>query len=188
MIIALCGCPRSGKDEVARYIISKYENTCRYAFADPIREMLCAMFRWKIEDFDNDSKDFIDPFWKVSKREMLEYFGERICKNDLPEHFPLFKHYIGNNIWVKRFEQFYKSNNSSDIIITDLRFKPEYEFLMTLPSDEVRIVRLFRFKTDNVSKLYDIPIFGIDYSLVNDASLEEFHSKIDQLYISIKGE
>lgn len=188
MIIALSGLPRVGKDVATKHIQSCFPGTLSYAFAEPFKRALCEMFLWKMEDFDDDSKEAIDQYWGVSKRDMMEYIGTGIMRRDIRERFPLFDKLIGEEIWVKRLELFIKQNPNKDIVISDLRYMPEYKFLK---SQNVILVEILRpnYKNLDYSKAYDIPKMKFDLSLRNDreGDIQSFKQKVYKLYNNIKG-
>lgn len=182
MIIALTGAPQVGKDTFANFFLS--ENVVQYAFARPIKEMLCAAFGWKMEDFETPWKDQLDPFWKVVPREMMEYIGTGIMRRDLPSKFPTFDQYIGELIWVKRFEKFYLENKYKTIIITDLRYDPEFYFLSSLEYYNILITR----NGTDLTRMYDIKKHSHDFELDNNSTIEDFKKKAKELYYSITGD
>ncbi len=159
------------------------DNVIQYAFAKPIKEMLCAAFGWKMEDFETSWKDQLDPFWKVVPREMMEYIGTGIMRQDLPSKFPMFDQYIGESIWVKRFEKFYLENKNKTIIITDLRYDPEFEFLKTIGSTNIKIERT-NIDIDT-KRMYCINKYKFNYELINDSSLDNYKEKCKQLFYKI---
>ena len=175
----LCGLPRSGKDEFAKAIKS-HHNIEIYSFALPIKQMCCAAFGWKLEDFENDNKDIIDPYWNISMRQAMEYIGTKIMRNDIRKEFPLFDQLIGERIWVKRFEKFYLENKHKDIIVTDLRYNPEYEFFQSIKQFK-KIIQINRPNCDE-TKWYDIKNFKTDIELENNETLLQHHEKAVELY------
>lgn len=187
MIIALCGLPRCGKDTFAHALSSTKKDVVTYSFALPFKKALCEMFGWKLEDFENDNKELIDPFWGVSKREMMEYLGSEICRSHMRKKFPLFDKLIADNIWVKRFELFYKENKHKTIIITDLRYKPEYEFLKTIEHKKIIMINRPNYTLDT-SRWYDILDMNFDCSIDNDVEgdISNFNHKAFELYDLLK--
>jgi hypothetical protein len=186
MIFALCGLPRVGKDEFAKTILSTHKNVLRYAFADPIKQMCCIAFGWDISIFESSKKDEIDEYWKVKPREMLEFVGTECLRKHICKEFPIFKKFIGEKIWVKRFEKFYLENKHKDIIITDLRFDPEFEFLQTIEKKSIIKIERPNFECDK-TKAYDIEKHQFDILLNNDVEdLFYYKAKINELYNLIK--
>ncbi len=180
MIIALCGLPRVGKDTFANFFSS---NTVQYAFATPIKQMICAAFGWDMSIFESDEKEKIDPFWHISPRHAMEYLGTDIMRRDIQIRFPEFSHFIGERIWVKRFEKFYYENKNKTIILTDLRYTPEYEFLSNI--DDVKIIRINRpnYNKLDKSKWYDILKHEYNFEIDNDVEgdLDSYFDKSKNL-------
>ena len=105
-LICLLGKKRTGKDSCGDYLISKY-NFTRYAFADPIKEILKILFDFSNEQL-NDDKEKIDERWNVSPREVLQKFGTEMCRNNLDKYLPKIKETMNNEtIWIKLFRFFY---------------------------------------------------------------------------------
>ena len=123
--------------------------------------MCCAAFDWDMSVFDFPQKDMLDDFWKIRPREALEFVGSVAMREQIRDYLLLFDKYIGDKIWVKRFEKFYTENKHKDIIITDLRYDPEYEFLSTV--ENKKIIKIIRpnFNCDK-TKAYDIEKHSYD--------------------------
>lgn len=187
MIIALTGLPSAGKDEFAKAITKTYKNAVTYAFADPIKKMCCAAFDWDMSVFDFENKDKIDDFWKIKPREALEFVGSIAMREKIRDYLPMFDKYIGEKIWVKRFEKFYYRHKHSDIIITDLRYDPEYEFLDSIENKKIIRIERSGYPCDT-TKSYDIYKHPYDILLHNDieGSLLLYHTKCNELYTTIK--
>ncbi len=123
-LIALCGYPTAGKDELANYLCSQY---CfrRIAFADPLRKALLALD--PIVRLDNTP--LVDPYirlsvavatlgWTEAKkhrevRELLQKMGTEAGRQ-----------VHGSNCWVDIAKREIQSSDQ-DVVITDLRFPNE---------------------------------------------------------------
>jgi len=187
VIISLSGLPRAGKDIAANAIKTFYPNVLTYSFATPIKKALCEVFGWSIESFDLDNKDQIDSFWGVSKRQMLEYVGTNIFRKHIRDAFPPFDKLIGDTIWIKRLELFIKDNSEKDIIITDLRFIPEYRYLISMNAQKIYISRPNCRKLD-ITKQYETHLMKFNYELENsiEGDVVAFEKKSIKLYEHIK--
>lgn len=187
MIIALCGLPRVGKDTFANFIKEHYNNVETYAFAEPIKQMCCAAFGWDRSLFDSKEKDELDPFWNVVPREMLEYVGTTVMRGHIRKKFSLFDKAISENIWVKRFEKFYLEHRNKTIIITDLRFATEYNYLKSIENTNIILIERPNFDIDQ-TRWYDIKSMNYDCVLHNDVEndLGHYQSKVFELYDLLK--
>lgn len=132
MIIGLSGYARSGKDEVAKVLVNKY-NFTRVAFADPIRNLL-----WDLNPVlktDYTLQGIVGAYgWDVAKtqfpevRRLLQELGVGARKR------------LGEDVWVVA-----AMNQMSDVntnyVITDVRFENEAVMIKQLGGELWRIQR-----------------------------------------------
>lgn len=181
-VIGLLGRKRSGKDSSGDYLISKY-NFTRYAFADPIKDILKIMFDFSSNQL-NDDKEKIDDRWNVSPREVLQKFGTEMCRHDLEKYLPKIKETMNNEtIWIKLFRIFYEKNKDKDIIITDVRFLDEINAIRSIGGKIVKIER-DNLEYDGHSSEKDIDNYDeslIDYKIDNNYTFDDLYSQIDTI-------
>jgi hypothetical protein len=184
-IIAFTGLPRVGKTIATDYLTKKYNDAVSYAFALPIKKALCELFGWKLEDFDNDDKDKLDPYWKVSKRQMMEYIGTMIMRGDIRQKYPLFEQFIGENIWVNRAKQFMAEHKQKVVLLSDLRFMPEYIMLREVNATIIKIERP-NYKVDE-SRCYAINSMTFDKIIYNrdEGNIQQFYNDLSMVYEGI---
>jgi len=188
MIIALTGNKGSGKTTIAQYLEKKYK-FIPYAFADPIKSALKIIFDWNDDFFSPDKKEKIDPYWGVSPRQMMQFFGTEVAQIFLTQHFSNFKKKIGKNLWVKHFEKFYNRNKHRDIIIHDLRFPHEYKFLKSIDTIVIKIVREWENNTNSTDLHVSeqlIDTIPYDYKIVNN-NINEIYNQVDNILSIIMG-
>lgn len=182
-VIGLLGRKRSGKDSSGDYLISKY-NFTRYAFANPIKDILKIMFDFSSDQL-NDNKEKIDNRWNVSPREVLQKFGTEMCRNDLEKYLPKIKETMNNEtIWIKLFRIFYEKNKDKDIIITDVRFLDEINAIRSIGGKIVKIER-DNLEYDGHSSEKDIDNYDeslIDYKIDNNYTFDDLYSQIDTIF------
>lgn len=70
MLIGLCGYPGVGKDEVAKYLVTRYE-FCRVAFADAMRDDLYKL------------NPIIGSVWRLA--DLVDTVGWDVAKRMFPE-------------------------------------------------------------------------------------------------------
>lgn len=186
-IICLAGLPRVGKDTASKYMLDCDLNAISYSFAMPFKFALCEMFGWNYEDFELDNKEEIDPKYGLSKRQAMEYIGSTIMRGQIRKDFPIFDKLVGDRIWTNRALDFIENNKHKNIIITDLRYAPEYEALSKI--DNVVFVRIIRpnYKKLDSSKSYDINKMKFNYIINNDieGNLLNFKNKVVKLFNQI---
>jgi dephospho-CoA kinase len=146
MIIALYGEKRVGKDTTAKILQKYLPNFKKVAFADIPKDILCDTFeidREKFEDLKNT-----DPIF----RKYLINFAESM------------KRYFGKDIWAKL-----ALKESQNIIISDLRFKEEYDYIKKFNPIIIHIIDK-NIKEQDIDKLpFD---FEIDNTEKNQKKLE----------------
>lgn len=123
-LIGLSGLAGSGKSTIGNIL---RENGFKpLSFADSLKNSVSAIFGWDRKLLEGDtveSREFrlkIDTFWSnklgrpITPRYILQYFGTDICRNNISE-----------NIWLNSLER----KLEGDVVITDVRFKNEYDFI-----------------------------------------------------------
>jgi hypothetical protein len=85
-IIAVCGNMRCGKDMAANYISKNYRpmhsssNYTNVKFAGKLKSVCGQLFGLSVKQMESDEKDVVDPRYKKTPREILQYFGTDIGK------------------------------------------------------------------------------------------------------------
>ena len=141
MIIGLLGLINSGKNTVADYLICQY-NFRQISFASTLKDCLSIIFSWdrtKLEGLTHEDREWrnqIDHWWAdrlniphLSPRWVMQYWGTNVCR----DHFH-------NDIWIASLEN-KLGKITSDIIVTDCRFKNELALIKKLNGILVRVKR-----------------------------------------------
>lgn len=119
-IIGIAGHARSGKDTAAQFIREAH-HCMTYAFAEPLKAMLKAigleeheLNGWKKDETNND--------FQATPRHMMQTLGTEWGRDS-----------INDNIWViaaeKRLKHLNAMQPSATILITDVRFPNEADFV-----------------------------------------------------------
>lgn len=118
LIIGIGGLKRSGKDELARAIISHARQNgvilWNIAFADALRDTAAAAYGVPVNEFSSDQlKDEVHPAWGITRRQMLINLG--VPATLLPP--------AGVDHWVRRWQQSLSDlpMNTSGVIAADIR-------------------------------------------------------------------
>lgn len=179
MIIALTGYKKTGKDTIADYLVEKY-GFIKLSFAENLKNILKTMFNWTDEHFSQKLKEINDPIWNVSPREMMQFFGTNVIRNQLK---------INTNINDKQYnyhiKKLYLDNihnfKNKNIVISDLRFHNEQEFIHSLNG---KIFRIDRKIIKNSFSLHESESYikDIKYDLLinNNNSLLDTLKTIDE--------
>ena len=126
--IGLLGNTCSGKDTLADYLV-KDKEFVKYNFADPIKDISKIIFNLSDEQL-YCSKDIIDERWNLSPRMIFQRLGTEFGQYKIYELFPELKTKISTRgLWLKLFEIFLEENKDKNIVIADVIFKHEVDFL-----------------------------------------------------------
>lgn len=187
-VIAICGYKRSGKDTIANYLQSQSHGAaviCK--IANKLKEGCSAIFGFTPDQLESDMKDEIDPVWNISPRCAMQYLGTDIMQYDIQRILPD----IGRNFWIKRFIHHIETVHSKThcIIISDLRFKHEYEELYKLYGSNLVVIKVYRNQNQNHNEnIVDMHVSerewrDIPHTIVinNDSTLGDLYRYIDNI-------
>ena len=125
MLIGFLGKKGVGKDTSAKLLLDDY-NFTRYAFGDPVKDVVGTMFCMDKEQLYGNKKEAIDPRWNVSPRTLFQVIGTNFAQYWLMLKLPELEEKVKmKHFWVKRFEMWYEeeSNKNKNVVITDVRFQ-----------------------------------------------------------------
>ena len=177
MKIAISGKANSGKDTVAKLLVTalNLKNYKISSFADPIKQT-ARLFFPKIQYIDlygpSVNRSNLVPGESITVRELLINIGENFKA-------------INPNIWVNNFsstlEECIKTN--TDIIVTDLRFKSEFDFLKKENFFLIRVIRPGISVINNSTETEQDQLSNdkFDFILNNSNSLEDLKLNINAL-------
>ena len=197
MIIGLCGLIGSGKGTAGDILVE--HDFVPLSFAGSLKDAVSAIFGWEralLEGDTDESRDFredIDSFWtkkfgrEITPRIILQEFGTDVVRNNCLD-----------SIWVDSLER--KISLYENVVITDVRFSNEIDFIKSLNGKIIQINRgempkwyqyaLFNshLETDDffIKQFPDIHKSewgwvgntNIDYIINNDASKEDLEQKL----------
>lgn len=117
-LIGITGPIGSGKDTTAIFI-SQVLNAGRYSFAEPMREAVSLIFDIPMNELTTqEGKALYNEYWGFTHRNLLRLFGNDAMK-------PVF----GDDIWVKRAELALRKMAEEIVVISDVRFDLEADFI-----------------------------------------------------------
>ena len=162
MIVGVLGFMSSGKGTVGE-ILAEEMGFVPLSFAGSLKDAVSAIFGWDrslLEGDTKESREFRetpDPFWtkkfydeskfgdsiiQITPRYILQQFGTEVCRNNLLD-----------SIWVDSLER--KILQYENVVITDVRFNNEIEFLKGLGSTLIQVNR-------DISMPYWYDIYSIE--------------------------
>lgn len=129
-LIGISGRAGSGKDTVAEWIYDHYQNAWTIAFADALKESAAVLFGVVEDNFhDQDLKNNLDPFWQVTNRQLLQFFGTEMVRETFTKLVPE----VGKDFWIWRLCKelnLVGLDPGDTFIIPDVRFQNEYDWII----------------------------------------------------------
>ena len=130
VIIGVLGFKGSGKSTFGKYIQNKYKYK-ELSFASSLKDAISPIFGWdrqKLEGISQQDREFReteDVFWaerlgvKCTPRWVMQNLGTDVIRK-----------YFNNNIWIYSLERKLEEiKNKENVVITDVRFPDEIDFL-----------------------------------------------------------
>lgn len=178
MVIGLSGKARVGKDEVGFRMGYKH-GFIRRSFADAVRETSQALFGFSNNQVFGPEKTVVDEYWNITPAQSFQIVGTDLIRNRYRDDF-----------WIKRLQLDIESILSEDIVITDVRYPNELEWIVkSLGGIVIRINRKNRPDTGrdpNHESEIALDDYRFDYYIDNDGTKEELYNKIDNIINEIR--
>lgn len=164
MIIGLVGKKRSGKDTCADYM---RENLCfeKLAFASGLKKMTSLKYSLQNNQFEQ-YKDSIDHRWGITPRDMFKEIGM-----EMREHDPYY--------WIKYLNKKLQKVTSDRVVISDVRFRNEEEYIRSIGGFIIRIIRSELEECNHISETESDSIYA-DFTIRNDGTKTLLFSNLDK--------
>jgi hypothetical protein len=186
-LIAITGKANTGKntlskllDEEMRSRFSEWKGTKFIAFADPIKQIVKIMF-------PNLPNKYLFGSSQFRSKEVPEAF-----KNGIPLTVRTLLTDIGtsareynSNIWIQVFAKTLSKcfNKKSLVVVTDVRFKNEFDYLNQLGFFKIRIYRSDVSKGTHISETNQDEIRDSEFDFIvnNDGTLEDLKAQVKKI-------
>lgn len=129
MLIGFSGKKGSGKSYFADYLVNN-KLFIKLSFASPLKEITKILFNLSDEDVkDPIKKESINPKFNASPRELMQWLGTDIMREEFNKRF----NYSGS-IWIDNVKDKVKMllDNNKDVVIDDVRFQNEVDMIHSL--------------------------------------------------------
>jgi hypothetical protein len=187
-IVGIHGRSGSGKDTIANYIREKYKYE-KAGFADPLKWVCAELFLENpAEFFSEEGKREVMPFWGITRRAALQFVGTELVR----EHLGTMQGLKGGgyNHWIRCMEKRIQEDAISHLVINDLRFQNEADWVYN--NDGVLLV----VKRPDAPKLESgIPAHSSEASIStqpektwlidNSSTIENLYTQIDKFMNSM---
>jgi hypothetical protein len=180
-IVALCGLMRSGKDTVANYLRDshKYENV---KLAGALKAMLQVMFNFDQDQLEGDKKDEVDPYWNITPRRAMQFFGTEVMQYKVRELLPQYDRTFWVAATAKTIAARLKEDPNGLFVISDMRFIHEHRYLKAIYPDMVTI-KIERPSQESDAHSHEsekeFKLIKEDILITNDGTLGTLHKNID---------
>lgn len=192
--IAICGKANTGKNTVSKFIIKELRNKYKgkktisheyIAFADPIKAMIRLMFPTLPEKYLTGSSqhraEAIPGAFKEGKpltvRQLLIDLGTGVGRT------------YKESIWLDAFDHtFERSQGKSVVIVTDVRFRNEFDHLKNQGFYQIRLLRNSHTVINHSSETNQDSIRDeeFDYVLHNNGTLKDLKSEVLKIVSQLK--
>ncbi|BCS83311.1 putative deoxynucleotide monophosphate kinase [Cotonvirus japonicus] len=181
VLIGLVGSKGSGKTTGAEYLTKQ----CDYvekSFADPLKEACKHLFL--LDDHQvygtQEQKETPDPRWfDCTPRKILQYVGTDLLRNNLDNIMPG----LGHEIFTRHFKLWYeaeiKKNPNIKVVISDVRFHNEAEFIKKLGGFLIKIERPGSDNFDFHASEIELKSIQTDIIISNVKSINEYYQNLD---------
>lgn len=176
-LIGLHGPAHSGKDTTADRLCNQH-GFARIALAGPIKDMLIAGFGFTREQVDGPAREVLVDWIDKSPRQLMQSLGTEWGRRE-----------VKDDLWLahahRRMQQILRY--SGDIVVTDIHFENEADWLRSLGGAVWHIGGRQRSKVVpmHVSEHGIAVRVGVDSVINNSAGLEQLHAEVDR---ALRGE
>ncbi|WP_054917662.1 hypothetical protein [Pseudomonas sp. NBRC 111138] len=179
ILIGLTGRARSGKTTAAEHLARTYLLE-QYAFADPLRDGLMAIFNLDPTDFEGDRKELPLGWLDRSPRQLMQSMGTEWARNT-----------VHPDVWVKLAEQNldYMSNALGAVlgfVVSDVRFENEAELIRRRGGTVIHIIRPNALTVNPHISEAGIAANPADLTLPNYGTVEAFLRSLDEVFLTIR--
>ena len=180
MLIGLAGPIGAGKSSVAAHLHLEHGWHPALAFADPIKDGLCAMFSISREQLEQMKRPNADLAPGVPTRQALQTLGTEWGRS------------LSNDLWVeamrRRINKLLLWQTIPGIVIDDVRFENEASFIRAHGGIVIHM-RNGEPKFPRCAHISEQPlaIHDDDFVLANDGTTNDLFRKVDRLLARLSG-
>ena len=172
VLIGVHGKPRAGKDTIAYYLMGKH-NFVRFGPGDPVKRTAAVMFDVDIKNFYDDKlKDAMNPYWKMTHRDILQKVGKESSRD-----------VFGEDFWMCHIEKKLLTlpDDVPGLVLPDIRYANETHWVRDHGGLMIFVERPNRPAVADESHPAEqgLPLELADIIIPNDGTIEDLHAKID---------
>ena len=180
MLIGFSGKKGSGKSYFADYLVN-HKLFIKLSFASPLKEITKILFNLSDEDVkDPIKKELINPKFNASPRELMQWLGTDIMREEFNKKF----NYSGS-IWIDNVKDKVKTllDNNKDVVIDDVRFQNEVDMIHSLGGIVINLRNNLDNTLNNSTSTHssENQKLTFNYEFVNDKS----YSNTYDIYLNL---
>lgn len=180
MLIGFSGKKGSGKSYFADYLVNN-KLFIKLSFASPLKEITKILFNLSDEDVkDPIKKELINPKFNASPRELMQWLGTDIMREEFNKKF----NYSGS-IWIDNVKDKVKTllDNNKDVVIDDVRFQNEVDMIHSLGGIVINLRNNLDNTLNNSTSTHssENQKLTFNYEFVNDKS----YSNTYDIYLNL---
>ena len=169
-VIGICGKIGSGKSTVAKQLVDKHGYT-EFSFSTALKRGICQIY--SIDECfvfgSQEDKTTNIPYWNTTGRKLCEIIGT-------------FFRTIDPDFWIKRLYLDISRCNTQKILISDIRYENELEFVTkTLNGKNIYVNNntINKFSSDHESEKNYTKLSKFCDTIYNNSSIKDLHDEID---------
>jgi hypothetical protein len=179
LLIGLTGRARSGKSTAAEHLVGTYLLE-HYAFADPLRDGLMAIFNLDPTDFEGDRKEQPLAWLERSPRQLMQSMGTEWARNT-----------VHPDVWVKLAEQNLDYMTKAlgavlGFVVSDVRFENEADLIRRRGGTIIHICRADAQAVNPHVSEAGVAGNKDDLLMFNNGTVEEFLRSLDEVFLMIR--
>lgn len=177
ILIGISGKKTSGKTTTAEIIKQLFPNkSIIINFGDAVKESLKVIFGFSDSELYGNDKEKVNDYWKITPREMMQYFATDLMRNQMSKQFSC----IGTDIWVKCVERKIIDLLDKDVIviIADLRFVNEYDMIKKYNGITLRIINENIQFVDQHQSEIELDNITFDYTIYNNSTRDKLKKDV----------
>lgn len=164
-IIGLLGRSRVGKDTVADYILTYYNDYQIERLAAPIKKAVCELYGYTSHQIESNAKEEIDIRWGITPRQSMQSLTKYMMSE------------MGLYFFTKRlFDKYDLDTIPKNIIIPDIRYLHDIQEIQKRNGIVIKIER----PNNNIHHECEnnIDNFTADFTIINNGSITELQNKV----------
>lgn len=181
ILIGIHGKANVGKDTAASFLVAS-EGFQRMAFADPLKKIAAILFNTDANSFETQlGKASYDTRWEMTRRKMVQLVGTEMVRDCL-----------GQDHWIKLLETMMPQRVNSKVVVTDVRFQNELQWILDKGGFIIHIESLSRNTIIESSHRSEAPLdmstaikYNRYFHYQNDGTMKQFRIAMLDVYESI---